>query len=89
MTGKTNNEIYELLGEVKADQRNVLRKMDEMVQAQKAHEAEDVARFATWEKKIGSLNRYYGAVGTVAGSLGGVIGVIIGYYAEHIISKMG
>lgn len=77
---KTNEDIYELLGEIRESQRNASKELTEMARIHKEHILEDKKEFAELNTNIDKMNRYYGYVGTVAGFIGGLVGFAVDYF---------
>jgi hypothetical protein len=75
----TNRDLYVMIARIEERQIAVAGKMDDFKVTQKEHETEDAKQFEGLHTKLGSMSRYYGAVGTVAGFIGGLVGFAIDY----------
>lgn len=62
---------------------NVVGKMDDFKIKQEKHEVEDAKQFDNLNIRLGGMNRYYTAVGTVAGFIGSAVGFAIEYFIDR------
>lgn len=83
MTNPTNRDLEVMLIRMEGKLSNVISKMDDLKQNQKEHEATDAKQFDTLHLKINGINRYYAAVGTVAGFIGSAIGFAIEFFIDR------
>lgn len=83
MTNPTNRDLEVMLIRMEGKLSNVVSKMDDFKQNQKEHEATDAKQFDTLHLKINGINRYYAAVGTVAGFIGSAIGFAIEFFIDR------
>lgn len=83
MTNPTNRDLEIRMIRMEGTINNVLEKMVDFKDNQKVHEAEDARQFDSMHVKINGINRYYAAVGTVAGFIGSAIGFAIEYFIDR------
>lgn len=79
----TNRDLYVMIARIEERQIAVAGKMDDFKVAQKEHETEDAKQFEGLHTKLSSMSKYYGAVGTVAGFIGGIAGFCVDYFINR------
>lgn len=85
MTNPTNRDLEIRMIRMEGTINNVLDKMVDFKATQQKHEVDDKEQFSSLSTKLGGINKYYTAVGTVAGCIGSAIGFVI----EYIINRKG
>lgn len=83
MTNPTNRDLEIRMIRMEGTLNNVVDKMVDFKSAQKEHEIEDARQFDKMNTKLGGINKYYTAVGTVAGCIGSAIGFAIEYFVNR------
>lgn len=83
MTNPTNRDLEIMLIRMEGTINNVVGKMDDFKENQKEHEIEDARQFERLNTRINGINRYYAAVGTVAGFIGSAIGFAIEFFIDR------